>query len=334
MSIMSNVYDPSKESIDEFFSRSAQTSSELIHSKPTPIPYLIDPLIIAGNYHILTGPIGNMKSYFSLWVAGKLSETHKVLFVDKENGLLMIEARARNLGLPDTDNLIYWCERPGMKKEEVPPDFKTGFSFYEYIARTWNKPCLIFDTLNRFGPGLDENSVKDMTFITDKLIRLRNLGCTVIALHQVGKPSIESGYQTYRGSSEIGGGMDIGLTIKNFKQINDHSASFTIHCFKTRWLPFADQRIVFDSGDFYVLPHFIKNSSVFFALRQGITNYLKQCPEVRGNEIMEVMSSKKWGGFSKNSTQWILSQCRHNYWMKLEGGGNSFTYKNIPSVGV
>ena len=41
------------------------------------------------------------------------------------------------------------------------------------------------------------------------------------------------------------------------------------------------------------------------------------------------MSSKKWGGFSKNSTQWILSQCRHNYWMKLEGGGNSFT-SNFP----
>ena len=46
---------------------------------------------------------------------------------------------------------------------------------------------IIFDTLNRFAPGLDENSVKDTTFITDSLMSLRNKGATIIALHQVGK---------------------------------------------------------------------------------------------------------------------------------------------------
>ena len=326
---MTNVDD----SIDEFLERSARTSSQLIRSQVRPIPYLVDPLIIKGNYHLITGPIGNMKSYFSLWLAGKLAnQGEKILFVDKENGLLMIEARARNLSLPDTNQLIYWCERPGMKAEEVPPDFKTGFKFYERIAREWDKPCFFFDTLNRFGPGLDENSVRDMTFITDCLIKLRNLGCTIVALHQVGKPSLETGYQNYRGSSEIGGGMDIGLTIKNFKQLNNYSASFSIHCFKTRWLPLKDQKIVFDTGNFYTLPEYISNSRMFFGLRKSLTKYLDQCPEVRLDELVESMSAKKWGGFPQSATTWMLMNCRRNYWMKLEGPLNSFVYKNIPTV--
>ena len=217
ISIISDVISKKYEDLDEFLAESAQTSSQLVNSEPVPIPYLIDPLILKGNYHLLTGPIGNMKSYFSLWLASQLAKIgQKVLLVDKENSLVMIQARARSMGLVDSDNLIYWCERPG-ENETAPPDFKHGLKLYHRIVEAWENPVLIFDTLNRFAPGLDENSVKDTTFITDSLMSLRNKGATIIALHQVGKPS-EGSYQHYRGSSEIGGGSDIGLTIRGFNR--------------------------------------------------------------------------------------------------------------------
>ena len=331
IAIINGMPDDANEPLDNFLEQCTQSSSQLVNSKPTPIPYLLDslPLIIRGNYHLLTGPVGNMKSMLSLYLAGELSKKEKVLFVDKENGLLMIEARARALRIPETENLYYWCERPGMSKEETPPDFKTGFKLYERIVREWKSPVLIFDTLNRFCPGADENSVKDMTFVTDCLMKLRNLGATVIALHQVGKPSIEKGYQNYRGSSEIAGGMDIGLTIKNFTQATENSASFTIHQFKTRWLPHPPIQVVFEFGIFNFLPEFM-NPERFFSLRKAVTEYLSKNPEVRGEEIKQAMSSKSYGGHPVKATSWMLANCWKNYWIRLDGPMNSFVYKNLP----
>ena len=116
----------------------------------------------------------------------------------------MTEARARKMNLTDSENFIYWCERAGMSREQAPPDFKQGLSFYKKVIELWDNPVLIFDTLNRFTTGIDENSVKDTTFITDSLMALRNHanGATIIALHQVGKPS-ERGYQNYSGCPSL-----------------------------------------------------------------------------------------------------------------------------------
>ena len=315
--------------INDFLKHSAQTSTQLVNSEPVPIPYLINPLILKGNYHLLTGPIGNMKSYFSLWLGSQLAEIgQKVLFVDKENSLLMTESRARKMNLTDSENFIYWCERAGMSREQAPPDFKQGLPLYKKVIETWDNPVLIFDTLNRFASGLDENSVKDTTFVTDSLMALRNHanGATIIALHQVGKPS-ERGYQNYRGSSEIGAGSDVGLSIKDFSQ-NDQGASFKINCWKTRWLPFPDLTVVFDSysGQFYILPDYL-SAIRYYSLRKSITEYLIQCPEVRGEEIKEAMTTKAWGKYKVKETEWMLEN-REEYWIKLELG-KSFIYKNL-----
>jgi hypothetical protein len=326
-SIIPDMISKEYESLDEFLAESAQTASQLVNSEPIPIPYLISPIILRGNYHLLTGPIGNMKSYFSLWLGSKLAEAgQKVLFVDKENSLVMIQARARSMGLVDSDKLIYWCERPG-ENETAPPDFKQGLKLYHKIVETWDNPVIIFDTLNRFAPGLDENSVKDTTFITDSLMSLRNKGATIIALHQVGKPS-EGAYQHYRGSSEIGGGSDIGLTIRGFTR-NSQGAYFTLNCFKTRWLPFSDLHIVFDTGQFYILPSAIEPKQ-FFKLRTDITKYLNISPKVGRDEIVGVLNSKKFGHHKADAVKWMLANCKKNHWLELEEGGNSFVYKNIP----
>jgi len=329
---MSVMAETKYQDINDFLKHSAQTSTQLVNSEPVPIPYLLDPLIIKGNYHLLTGPIGNMKSYFSLWLGSQLAESgQNVLFVDKENSLLMTESRARKMNLTDSENFIYWCERAGMSRDQAPPDFKQGLHFYKKVIELWDNPVLIFDTLNRFAPGVDENSVKDTTFITDSLMSLRNHddGATIIALHQVGKPS-ERGYQNYRGSSEIGGGADVGLSIKDFAQ-NAQGASFRINCWKTRWLPFSDLTIVFDSysGKFHPLPDFLTTVR-YYDLRSSLTKYLKECPEVRGEELKEAMTTKAWGKYKVKETEWMLEN-REEYWLRAKDG-NSFVYKNLPRM--
>ena len=325
---MSVMAETKYQDINDFLKHSAQTSTQLVNSEPVPIPYLLDPLIIKGNYHLLTGPIGNMKSYFSLWLGSQLAESgQNVLFVDKENSLLMTESRARKMNLTDSENFIYWCERAGMSRDQAPPDFKQGLHFYKKVIELWDNPVLIFDTLNRFAPGVDENSVKDTTFITDSLMSLRNKGATIIALHQVGKPS-EGSYQHYRGSSEIGGGSDIGLTIRGFNR-NSQGAYFSLNCFKTRWLPFSDLSIVFDTGQFYILPDSMQPNK-FFNMRKSITEYLTNCSNVKSDEIVEAMNTKKFGHHTAKDVKWILNNCRKNHWLKIEGGGNSFVYKNMP----
>ena len=324
------------EDLSEFLEKATQTSSQLVDSEPIAIPYLIDPLIIRGNLHLLTGPIGNMKSYLSLGIAGKVAAAgSKVVFVDKENSLLMVESRARALELPKTDKLVYWCERPSMAKAEIPPDFRTGFKLYEKIIQMWKQQgedvVIFFDTLNRFSSGgHDENSVQHMAVITERLIALRNLGATVIALHQVGKPS-ENGYRDYRGSSEIAASVDIAHTIKGFRSEGENSASFTIQQFKTRWLPHSPIQTVFDLGNFYFLPDFL-DIKTYFSCRQSVTRYLAQSPNAREDEIKEVLSSRAWGNFPKQATNWLLNNCRKNYWMKTQGKLNSFVYSNIPSI--
>lgn len=336
---MSTKVNDINEDITEYLTRATRTSSQLVHSKAIPIPYLIEPFLIRSQFHIITGKIGSMKSFFSLYLAGQLAEKgENVIYIDKENGIMQIEARARLLDLPDVDNLQYWSERPNMDKSLIPPDFRK-IALYEQIIKTIKQPILIFDTLNRFGGGsLDENSVKDVTRLTEPLISLARKGATLLVIHQAGKESPSFNGQApylrrYRGSSEIGGACDQAYQIINHKQLSPSSASFTIQCFKTRWLPFEDQHIVFDAGSFYTLPKHIPDAETFLEIRSKITKYLKQCPEVRKQEITEALGSKKWGNYRTESVGWLLDNCRKNYWMKLQGTlPNSIVYKNIPEM--
>lgn len=339
--ILSDMPEMQHESLSEFFDSAAQTGNQLLNTKPTPIPFLFKDLgIVKGTSTILTAPIGSMKSFLSLWLSGQIVANNpkcRVLYVDKENTLASIQARARamfnDMEEEALSRLIFWCEMPNAAKEHVPPDFHHGLKFYQRVAKEWGPDTVIvFDTLNRFFQG-DENSVKDTSFVTNSLVSIRNAPATVISLHQVGKPSHDTGkFQTYRGSSELGGGCDHALTLKNFKQINNHSASFTAHCFKTRWLPMSDRTWVHDRGAFYQLqPDCVVNPNQFFDLRSGITRYLIKSPGARVDEIVQTLNSNKNGSFPQSATRWMLANCCKNYWMQLKSG-NAFIYKNIPLV--
>ena len=68
----------------------------------------------------------------------------------------------------------------------------------------------------------------------------------------------------------------------------------------------------------------------FFNMRKSITEYLTNCSNVKSDEIVEAMNTKKFGHHTAKDVKWILNNCRKNHWLKIEGGGNSFVYKNMP----
>ncbi len=69
---------------------------------------------------------------------------------------------------------------------------------------------IVVDTLRRFMPNLKENSSDDMSIITHQLRELTRHGATVIALHHGKKDPEQPGY---RGSTELGAGVDIALHV-------------------------------------------------------------------------------------------------------------------------
>jgi hypothetical protein len=321
----------------EFLKKVCKTSSQLVHGETKPIPYIIKPYLIRGSFTLMTGKIGTMKSLFSLHLAGIAAEKgENVIYIDKENGIHQIESRAKLLGLPPVDNLLYWSDRPGLELDEQPPTFEK-LAIYREIVKDLDQPILMFDTLNRFGgSGVDENSVKDTTTkLTNPLIQLcRRYGATLWVIHQAGKSSMDSGFtRSYRGSSEIGGACDQGFQIIDYKQLDPDQASFTIDCFKSRWRSFSPIRMCFDTGEFHEVPKQVADAMELVAIKQSMWKYLEKFPSgCRKQEITQALKSKSLGNFSGVAVEYVLDHCGKNSWTKTVGPRNSNVYRYIPKI--
>jgi len=176
-------------------------------SEPIPeIEYILDGMLPAGAVALLSGREGSLKSWIALewahavaegnhWL-GKSTKNVSVLFVDAEMQLNLLRSRVRPLGGSKNLHIWHW-------QSEKFPSSLNHRGFREFSRRY---KLIVIDCLKRFMEGLDENSSQDMAVITKQLRELTRYGATVLALHHAPKDSAKHGY---RGSTELGAGVDI-----------------------------------------------------------------------------------------------------------------------------
>jgi hypothetical protein len=104
---------------------------------------------------------------------------------------------------------------------------------------------IVVDTLRRFMPGLQENSASDMAIITDNMRKLTKWGATIVANHHSIK-NIPTSHDSapngiYRGSSELGAGVDIAFSLDKRKIDGQEIIHLTVS--KTRYADELERKL-------------------------------------------------------------------------------------------
>jgi len=186
-------------------------SLDLLAAEPPEIEWLIPGIIPAGSVQLLSGREGCMKTWLMLdwahcategttWL-GRPCESVAVLYLDAEMPANLFHARLHAMGGSKNLNIWRWQD----------PTFPSKLDDRSLLKASKEHRLIVVDTLKRFMTGLQENSSDDMAIITGQLRELTRHGATVIALHHGKKDSEKPGY---RGSTELGAGVDIALHVE------------------------------------------------------------------------------------------------------------------------
>jgi hypothetical protein len=202
---------------------------DLLSLEVEPVAWLVEGMIPRAALTLVAGEPGSYKSWLALCLARAVAEGAPfleracpplpVLYLDRENPQAVVRERMDALGIRSAESLRVW----GGWLADAPPAI--GDARLLQIARRW-KPLLVFDSLIRFHDG-DENSATEMAPVMAELRALAHAGATVVALHHRAKSEASS----YRGSSDILGGVDVAFAVSR-----DRDAGLVkLKCFKSRF---------------------------------------------------------------------------------------------------
>jgi len=188
-----------------------------IMEKRPPLPYIVEGLINEGTVSVFYGKSGCGKTYSILhlatcvalgipWLGHKTNQV-PVLIIDEDNGERRVADRLKEifLGVGVTDAPIKFVSTAGFKL-----DGKKDVVEVEQLIEATGAKLIVFDVMAQFMDG-DENSKKDVQPILTVLRRLAGTkGISPMMIHHTGKNE-DAGP---RGSSAIGGGVDLTIAIK------------------------------------------------------------------------------------------------------------------------
>ncbi len=308
-------------------------SLDLLTETPPEIEWLIDSLIPTESSVLFSGREGSLKTWLALewayavaeqavWL-GRECEAGGVLYVDGENPGQVFLSRLHAVGGSRNLNVWRWQD----------DGFPTGLDDPRLIEASKVHRFIVIDSLMRFMEGLEENSSTDMAKITTGLRQLTRSGATVVALHHATKDSEKPGY---RGSTELGAGVDIALTL--LKQVKDGLVTLQLTASKTRYA--EDPRLTIRVQRTDARPVFHDTSAeAQVAAQAAQTEQLAQLGAVIGerqsalgrspNQSEVVKAAVEKGLGSRNTILGWLNQGEGTQW-KSEPNGRSRVYQ--PSV--
>ena len=190
---------------------------ELINKDFPPIDWVINELIPEESIVYISGYPGCGKSWTMLEMAIKISQgglvlNHfqankaKVLFVDEENGIRILQRRLKLL----------------TRKKDLDIEFISYGNIKFIDSDRLTKYCLeneikvvFMDSFVRFHSG-DENNSNEMSKIYESIKEFKRNGLTLIIAHHTRKSENKNSdpIKDLRGSSEIVAAIDCGLAIK------------------------------------------------------------------------------------------------------------------------
>jgi hypothetical protein len=174
---------------------------------------LVEGLLGRGTVNLLSGDPGIGKSFVALRLAigvalgtefaGQMCRQSKVLILDRENPLALVQKRLSLMAGGDIPGLKIWG---GWLKD--PPSL-IGDSRLLQMARGEGPLLFIFDSFVRFHQA-DENSASEMRGVMAAVRSLADAGSTVLLLHH--RPKSQE--ILYRGSSDILAGVDVAFSLE------------------------------------------------------------------------------------------------------------------------
>jgi len=202
-----------------------QTLGNVMTKDFGPIDWIVDRLIPADSFSVISGDPKNYKTWLTMEIAIRVSQgipflghfgtaQCPVLIVDEEDPERVVQNRFKMLGIEKTANLpIYYLN----KSEFDITNKKHLAQLLNYIAEHKIK-LVILDSLVRMHRG-DENSSRDMSAVFRRISAITRLGVSVLATHHHRKGAEKSDSpQNLRGSSDIGAGVDAHLIVVHEKE--------------------------------------------------------------------------------------------------------------------
>jgi hypothetical protein len=180
--------------------------------------------------------------------------------------------------------------------------------------------------------GLKENSSDDMAVITNALRELTRDGATVLVLHHAPKDSEK---QDYRGSTELGAGVDI--TISLTKRKSKEGITLSLETRKTRYSSSGDLEIEVTKGD--RSPLFTTNIPGPSAEGKAFIDLWVLVDDLRltlgrdpnQSEVIAAAKKRELGG--KDKILAMLKDREGDYW-RSEHKGNQVTYAPLWKIGI
>ncbi|MBN1930536.1 MAG: AAA family ATPase, partial [Desulfobacterales bacterium] len=275
---------------------------------------------------MIAAPAGSYKSTLAYSLACSIGSGHyfadkkvkqgKVLYIDRENSK-DVHAKRLPLIFNGHESVKLWAVY-----HKPQPPLLTGEGFQHYIQFSKDFDVLIFDSLRKYHRH-EENSSTEMERVMTNLLKLRDLGCTVIFLHHSGKSEL----QKYRGSEEILAATDLAFNLNRDKDI------ITLECIKNRFSPEnkINLKVIWDQ-----VIRFESALDPRMKIEEGNLNILK-------NIIHEIyMQNGKWpnqssivelaksSGMAKHQVLSLLSKGEQRDLWKIQKGQKNSTLYEIP----
>jgi hypothetical protein len=213
-------------------------SLDLLKEPAPETEWLVKNLIPQGGVVLLSGREGSMKSWLTMFVASlvaegkswgsRTSKLAKVLYLDGEMPADLFRRTLQAYGGSEYLSIWRWQD----------PSFPSSLNDPLLREASRQHQLIVVDTLRRFMGRLKENSADDMAEITQGLRELTRHGATVIALHHSLKDETKAGY---RGSTELGAGVDVVLSLIKTEQ--EGLISLTLTSQKTRYSQDASMKL-------------------------------------------------------------------------------------------
>jgi RecA-family ATPase len=211
----------------------------MLSTEPPPVPWVVEPILVAGCVTMLAGREGQGKSMLALALASAVGhgstvpgldcESGRVLYIDAENGER--EAHRRVRGLCVKPRTLVYVEAQGF-------NLAADIALLEGLVTEHKPSVVMLDSLRSLAPGLDENDSKQAEAAVRPVSRLaQKHGLPVLLLHHAGK-----GGHEYRGSTAIGAAVELGFTLSRHEEDPEKRSRRKLACWKSRPAPEAETR--------------------------------------------------------------------------------------------
>ena len=183
-----------------------------------PIEYY-DTFLVKNAITAVTGEASHGKSTFVLGRLHEIANCHEnvmVVYCDADNPAAIAQERSERLRGKLDDRISYWggfqTDADGGLVEPWAIGDPNWLLLIDRIKESGKEPIIVFDTLNSFMNGQNENDNAVVGKIMNHMRTMTNHGATVIIIHHTGKS--ESSKES-RGASAFKGGIDVGWTLKS-----------------------------------------------------------------------------------------------------------------------